>query len=212
MPTDIIEAIDQTGRAVEATANAVSKAVDGAAALLKAPIIKALAGLAGGNYIIELNERQRFRLKAKTAEYLAQDGVKDDEVQEVSGTISIPLVAAAENESRPDLQDLWARLLATAMNPSRSHEVRIDFIETLKQLDPIDVRILKGRNDNVQGGGGANTMQLLRVVVHGVDDDDLVVSIRKLERLGCFFFVNAGVDSAIVTPYGRKLIAACSSR
>jgi hypothetical protein len=60
-------------------------------------------------------------------------GVADTE--RVSLVIALPLLEAAAEESREELQDLWARLLAAAMDPGRSGQVRRVFIEIVKQMD-----------------------------------------------------------------------------
>jgi Abortive infection alpha len=37
---------------------------------------------------------------------------------------------------------LWARLLAAALNPDQSKQGRLGFTDALKQLDPLDARVL----------------------------------------------------------------------
>ncbi len=51
----------------------------------------------------------------------------------ISASLAIPLLSAAGDESRPELQDLWARLLANAMDPARANNLRIEFIEAVKR-------------------------------------------------------------------------------
>src|SRR5258708_7086372 len=47
--------------------------------------------------------------------------------QPVSPSLAIPLIRAAYDESRPELQELWAQLIAAAMDPARSSRVRRSF-------------------------------------------------------------------------------------
>jgi hypothetical protein len=47
-------------------------------------------------------------------------------------SLLLPILVAAAEESRDELQDLWARLLAAAADPSRARSFRIQFIETVK--------------------------------------------------------------------------------
>ena len=49
------------------------------------------------------------------------------------------------------MQDLWSRLLAAAMDPNRRDAMRQSFIQTVKQMDPMDTLVLKAIRDN----GGA---------------------------------------------------------
>jgi hypothetical protein len=72
-------------------------------------------------------------------------GVTD--TQPVSPSLAIPLLRAAYDESRPELQQLWADLIAAAMDPKRSGRVRLSFIDTLKRFDPLDALLLKGCRD-----------------------------------------------------------------
>jgi hypothetical protein len=49
-------------------------------------------------------------------------GVKD--TKPASLTLALPILRGAADESREELRDLWARLLAAAMDPSREKDVR----------------------------------------------------------------------------------------
>jgi hypothetical protein len=61
----------------------------------------------------------------------------------VSPSLAVPLLRAAANESQEILQEMWAALLAAAMDPEKLDRVRLSFIETVKRLDPPDTLILK---------------------------------------------------------------------
>jgi hypothetical protein len=61
----------------------------------------------------------------------------------VSPSLAIPLLRAAYDESRPELQELWAQLIAAAMDPQRANRVRRSFIDTIQSLDPLDALVLK---------------------------------------------------------------------
>src|SRR5437660_1458996 len=60
-------------------------------------------------------------------------------------SVAIPLLRAAYDESRPELQQIWAKLIAAAIDPNRSGQFRLSFIATLKQFDPLDAQVLKAR-------------------------------------------------------------------
>jgi hypothetical protein len=57
--------------------------------------------------------------KAKTR--LAEQGI--EEPAPPNPNVALPILAAAADETNDELQDLWARLLAAAMNPNRLKQV-----------------------------------------------------------------------------------------
>lgn len=64
------------------------------------------------------------------------------ETQAVEEKVLFPLVQAASLESDPGLADKWAALLANAADPVQQAPVQPGFIEVLRQLTPLDARIL----------------------------------------------------------------------
>ena len=52
------------------------------------------------------------------------------------------LIAGAQEEGREELMELWARLLANAMDPSMN-SVRHSFIEAVKKMDMRDAVVLQ---------------------------------------------------------------------
>jgi hypothetical protein len=56
-----------------------------------------------------------------------------------------PLLRAAYDESRPELQDLWGKANRGGQDPNRSGGLRLSFINALKQFDPLDALVLKAR-------------------------------------------------------------------
>ncbi|MCO6763715.1 DUF4393 domain-containing protein, partial [Streptomyces sp. EL5] len=57
--------------------------------------------------------------------------------------IALDILEAAQDETRDELKELWARLLANAMDATPQKNVRIEFITVLKQLNPLDALILQ---------------------------------------------------------------------
>ena len=85
----------------------------------------------------------------RTRERLDHRGIADPEPPSLKN--SIPILEAAADEENEELQDLWSRLLAAAMDPNRRDAMRQSFIQTVKQMDPMDTLVLKAIRDN----GGA---------------------------------------------------------
>lgn len=129
----------------------------------------------------------------------------------VSPSVAIPLLQAAYDEARPELQEMWAELIASAEDPSRAHLVRKSFIEKLKQFDPYDALVLRQRHKMY--GQPAGNLNLYTDVSARLNIPQLEVqlSVDHLVELGCMFKPNG--DSNIhfhLTPYGEALLRACS--
>ena len=77
-------------------------------------IPKDMIGLAGGgDWVHEQRRRNIGKMTAKTQRML--EDVAPDRITEPSVSVVIPLLQAAADEGREELQDLWAALLANAM-------------------------------------------------------------------------------------------------
>jgi hypothetical protein len=57
--------------------------------------------------------------------------------------IALEILEAAQDETRDELRELWARLLANAMDTSTQKNVRIEFVAVLRQLNPFDALVLQ---------------------------------------------------------------------
>jgi len=91
-----------------------------------------LAGVLGGDWLAQVRIRSLARYKERTEEILKARGVTD--ATPVSPSLTVPLLRAAADETRGELQELWARLLAAAMDAKRSNSVRRSFINTVATL------------------------------------------------------------------------------
>jgi hypothetical protein len=56
-----------------------------------------------------------------------------------------PCNTVAYDESRPGLGEMWAELIAAAMDPTRSGRVRLTYNENLKRFDPLDALVMRER-------------------------------------------------------------------
>jgi hypothetical protein len=147
------------------------------------------------------------RLVAAARERLRARGVEKPE--EPNPKLLVPLLTAAADEDEAILQDLWARLLAAAMDPHRKGVVRQRFVETVKQLDPIDALVLRAIYEN---GGAAWNVSGRDVIASrlGCGVEEVVVSFANLDRLGCAGFTdNTGPRiQPYVSAYGKLLMNA----
>ena len=110
------------------------------------------------------------------------------------------IVEEATLEDDDYLQDLWARLLAAAMDPN-APPVRRALSGILLNLDPLDVKVLaflasqgwelfnvhwheQGRNLRPDVGPKGFTVARISEALE-VDEDDMRVCLLNLGRLGC---------------------------
>jgi transcriptional regulator GlxA family with amidase domain len=129
------------------------------------------------------------------------------ETQPVSPSVAIPLIRAAYDEGREELQDRWATLIASAMDPARSSRVRLSFIETLRQFDPLDAVVLKTYTE-IPGieNNNDNISELIRRVAKS--DDEFWLSVENLQRLNCVPSNSMSPRRILISRYGRALISA----
>ena len=128
--------------------------------------------------------------------------------QPVSPSLAIPLIRAAYDESRPELQELWAKLISAAMDPARSNRVRRSFIDAVQRFDPLDALVLK----EIFALHGANPMPSVYDYLTprvNADRSELDVSLLNLESLRCVWKNPMGVW--MIVPYGYQLMLVCST-
>jgi hypothetical protein len=207
--TDEIEAITESSKAVQEVAKAAGKAIDltGDLGAYLGKVVGGvpgdLVGLLGGDYLGQVRLRNLDNCVRKTKKII--EGRKA-ETEAVSLSIAVPLLRAAENESREELQDLWARLLANAMDRTRGNDIRPEFIETLTHFHPLDAVILQKITEAV-GQLSPNARDFLKGSLN-VSDDTVLVSIEKLVQERCLGHNNQLINP-YPTPYGRELLKAC---
>src|SRR5437879_556104 len=105
-----------TANAVEAGAKATGQALEiihdtgGYLGRVFADVPTDLVGVLGGAWLHERHARLRDRLRRRTEEILRERNVQ--ELLQLSPNIAAALVAGAQEESRGELMEIWARLLA----------------------------------------------------------------------------------------------------
>jgi len=104
-----------------------------------------LLGLIAGDWLEHKRRRHLALLEANTARIL--EGIAEERLTEPSPSVVIPLLQAAVDEGRPELQALWAALLANAMLDG-GRRVRRDYFDAVRQMEPSDALVLDlmGRN------------------------------------------------------------------
>ena len=208
MSDDLTLFSDEQAKVFQERAKSAGKAIDlldkfgGAVGLAFGPAARNTVGLAEDS-LGEVRQRNAIRLKERTRELLRERHI-DPSADEVSPSLIRPVAEAAAEESRPELQELWARLLAAAMAPSRSRAVRRSFIEIVKQMEPIDALVLQKLSEYSLN---PPSIRDNFAVVFKTTNDQIDLSLHHLEKLGCVLIPPAG-PSATLTATGRELTRA----
>ena len=116
---------------------------------------------------------------------------------------AIPILEAAADEENDELKDLWSRLLAAAMDPNRRDTMRQSFLTAVKQMDPMDVLVLKAVRDNGQAPLVPAAPDAIASKLT-CSTDDVAVSIEHLVELGCI--PTSYFASPRMKPFGTLLI------
>ncbi len=225
---------DEEAKAVQEAAKTGSKALE---LLEKAgPFIVKVLGAPGESAVNILARRLAyyelvdfFRVVDKTKKLLSEWGITD--ARRVPLKLALPLLEAAALESDDDLQDMWARLLATAMDPS-AEQIKRSYISILEEFEPDDAQVLlfvyqglKGRelpdeSWRISDGLNVSVAELAKHLDMVVDEVELCLS--NLTRLGCTTLhlqltwdgqpTSARTERAhlTVTALGKALIVACT--
>ncbi len=199
--------MDEEAKAVQESAKAVREIakVTGQIAEKAGPFVGRVFGPLVENGVGLVSDRigyyrlaQFFKLVDKTKKLL-DDGCVET-TRHVPPSLAIPLFEAATAEEDETLHDLWAHLLANAMDPNRP-QARRAFVGILRQFDPLDARLLKFLTEQgwdlfkvqrhpqaqtLQEGVGPQGFTVARLSESlGVEQRDIATSLLNLFRLGC---------------------------
>jgi hypothetical protein len=120
--------------------------------------------------------------------------------------IALEILEAAQDETRDELRELWAQLLANAMDASTQKTVRIEFIAVLKQLNPLDALILQ----RLAPVGNFIAPHQFAQAQH-LDTNDTATSILYLHDLKCVDEAPTAAYSFKISPRGLALLKAISA-
>ena len=168
--------------------------------------IQDISGYFGGDWLHAKREQNRDRLKKRKEEILTERNVT--ERVSVSPAIGVPLLLAAQDESRDELREIWAHLLAAVEDPTREKNVRIEFIDTVKRMNPIDALVLRAL---LEPDEKRPNVQAFIATKLGLPEIQVSVSRSNLIRLECAALTPTGsITTFFITDYGRLLLAVCT--
>lgn len=225
---------EENAKAAQELAKATSKGLD----ILRdaAPFIERVFGPPVENAVGLVSDRlQYFRLtqflslRERVTNRLNKQGITD--TRSVPPYIALPLIEAATITESDDIQELWAGLMANALDPAFKEDIRSAYISIIKDLSPLDARVLQLVNDGVNNfaqtwssGEEYPSFQLSKFVEDvGVDGEELEISLQNLARLRCLSSVSDldGTERQVtsknqywmfsihITSLGRALLKAC---
>ena len=125
---------------------------------------------------------------------------------------------AASMETNETLQDMWAELLANAMDPNKDFSLQHVFIETLKHFKPLDAIVFQqaGKMLNEQKELPKDKFQSVGWLAERLElrQTQLELSVEHLHELGCVrpFKIKRGYSLAggyILSTLGIELYLAC---
>jgi hypothetical protein len=149
-------------------------------------------GIFGADWLHDARVRNRNRLRAKTREILKQRRVKSED-RVFNPSAVVPILAAAQDRTDDNLLEFWSRLLATSVAKSTTHLIRNLYIDILKQLDPLDARVLlelfKSHPKDTKWSGAHTALGEVGAEKlakkFGLSYDQIIVSFEHLSALGC---------------------------
>lgn len=189
-----------------------------------------IMGLIGDKLKFARWQRQ-VRFFERANEILEELDVENTRV--VPPKFALPIITHASLEEEDDLQDIWARLTANAMDPTFDDEIRYAYIEIIQGLNPVDVRILNGAYNSLAKEDEMDWAEVTKYhlskadvcSVLGIDDEEYQLSMYNLFRVQCMtpawltveqiilgderLSIQKGVDVVTMTPLGVSFVRAC---
>jgi hypothetical protein len=173
-----------------------------------------LVGYFGGDRLRIRRAENMARMLYEARERLVAMGIKETKPATLS--VALPILQGAADEDREELINLWARLLASAMDPTAQNNVRHSFIVAVKEMDPTDARVIyylyREKVTRIKiAGGSSKTDTDVAYISRDLDghQDDVEVSVNHLEGLG--FLITSPNDKNIWFPNAklREFMRAC---
>lgn len=171
-------------------------------------------------------------MQSQVNEILTKRNISD--TRTVPPKLALPLLEEASLEDDTNLQQLWNHLLANAMDPSFSGELRNGFVEMIKGLTALDAQLLAffyqvlKRESHLTPLEGVIQHSLKKEQIMqalNISESDYQISAFNLMRIQCIApavlktsgisfgdeptTIYKGIDAVTLTPLGVKFVQAC---
>lgn len=202
--------LDESAKAAQEIAKTTGKAVDAAHDVGRflgrvfGAVPEDLVGILGGDWLHQ-KRQENIQIMAEMTEARLR-ARKVDRLRQVSPNVAISLLKQAADENREELLEVWARLMAAAMDPKKAGDVRQSFVEAVKQFDPLDARILTA----IAGPPtvGVHNVERTSIAVEA-SQDQTIVSLQNLTKIGCLEH-RANFSNLALSAMGRELMRVLS--
>lgn len=200
---EIAKAVQETGKAVQGVTKLVGN-VGAWMSRVMGTVPEDVVALVAGDRLQALRLQKQLEhldsIRRKEEEILRRRGIENP--RPIGLKQAIPAFEAMADESDEALQDLWARLLANAMDPNRDVELRTDFIDVLHKFEGLDALVFKLHADMTDNARQTIKYmakeQVLRIT-------QVAMSVDHLVRIGCLQRVTGRVDLFKPTALGEEL-------
>jgi len=182
-----------------------------------ASVIDNVIGIAGGDWLQAIRDKRNAERPNNQAETLrvASKLIHERDVKPDPDTNKekiAEILEAAQDETDARLRELYAALLAAALDPKRASLYRREFVDIVKRLEPLDVIVLPLLNTTAQMP--PNRMTALAVRLNR-NADEIELSFRNLLRLELVWQnsaiavtpLNPTPGQPVVTALGKQLLA-----
>lgn len=216
--------IEETAKATQEVAKTAGKAIDASRELggffsrIFGGSLEQLAGI-GEDHLTVYRRTRQLRL-AKRYEEIRKELGFDGEIKPVELKFGIPLIAAASIENDNSLQDLYARLLATATNPDSKIEAKRAFVSMLQDLGPLEVLLIdliysapSTPANIVRTGGFPERYSTNMDDANARPSAEVELALWNLARVGCIepggtYGGGTSIAAVTLTSLGRALVEA----
>ena len=230
----MFDEITETAKAVQETAKTARTGIEATQALGKfvsritTEPLETVMGILNDKLQFMRWER-KLRLAERGREILHQRGIQGP-LRPIPYKLALPIVEHASLEDNDELQDLWANLLASAVDPRFEGLIRAAYIDIIRQLEVIDVHVLNVVYESYEQWREERLMLLEGKVagdnyysprLHPVDKADIRErlgmsssvyenSIDNLIRVRCVgtYFYHSG--RVFITSFGVNFVETCT--
>ena len=172
---------------------------------------------------------RKLRLAERGREILDQRGIEGP-LRPIPYKLALPIIEHASLEDNDELQDLWANLLVSAVDPKFDGLIRSAYIDIIKQLEVVDVHLLNAVYESYH-----QWREERRLLLEGktpsdnyyltshcpVDKDDVMErlgiassvyenSIDNLVRVRCVGTYFYHFEKVFITSLGLSFVEACT--
>ncbi len=209
---DEIEAVTETAKAVQEVAKTGRALIEPGTDLAKyvarvlGTVPEDVVGFLVGDPLHELRQHTLTGILRAVFEKLRKRGVET--AKPIRPGPGKEAFEAASLETDETLQDMWAELLANAMDPNKDTSLQRVFIETLKQFEPIEAFVLQ-KIAQSEREAGLDMLQLKTALT--MRETQVFVTVDRLVDVEVLQIKGSGPARIYTpTPLGTELILACT--